>query len=844
MKQLLKLSIIILVLCSCSIDELASTKVEEDFNFNWKFHWGDIENAYAADFDDHDWSGIRLPHDWSVEHAFTQESAAGATAFLPGGVGWYRKSFIMPQDAENKITRVEFDGVYTNAEVWINGQYLGKRPYGYIPFSYDLTPHLRYNATNYIAVRADRSAYIDCRWYPGSGIYRKVKLVTVNKVHIPQWGIFVTTPKVTHDKAAVVIQTEVTNQYEVVKSATVKTSIYYREVQITQTQSETPIAPGGNQVVQQEITINEPQLWDIDNPHLYTAVSEILLDETVVDDKKTPFGIRYFRFDKDEGFFLNGRNMLIKGVCLHHDGGLVGSAVPLGVWERRLKALKDAGCNAIRTAHNPPSEEFLDLCDRMGFLVQDEAFDEWNNPKDKKHNYNQQQADPLTSGYTEYFTEWAERDVKNMVLRDRNHPSIIMWSIGNEIEWTYPRYGNSTGYWGANKVGNVNYYWDEPPLAIEQIKKNFHDNLPGEYVLAETANNLSKWVKEVDTTRPVTANLVIPSVSNFSGYSDALDIVGLSYRQAVYDYVYRNYPGKPFLGTENWARYHEWKPVLEKEFMPGIFLWTGIDYMGESREWPKKGSGSGLLDFAGFKKPPYHLFKALWSDEPHIYITTQLLEKSPYQWNTTANRLVEKQAGWAARQKWGWQEVNEHWNYANGQDIAVEVYTNQPSVELFLDNVSLGVQKLGDQPDHILKWKVPYKAGKLTAKAIEQGGTRASLQTAGPFEQIRIEADKTSLLADGYDVTHVVVQLADGEGNPIQHHEREVIFHVEGNVRSLGVDNGSPTNVQKYQNDRLMTSRGRALMILQANFDPSTVTVKATSGELQSKTLQLATKRN
>ena len=842
MKPSMTLSLIILILSSCGLNETAQSKVAGDFNFDWKFYWGDVENAHAVDFDDNDWRDIRLPHDWSVEHVFTQENTAGATAFLPGGIGWYRKSFTMPASAKNKVTRVEFDGVYTNAEVWINGEYLGKRPYGYIPFSYDVTSYLKYGEPNLIAVRADRSAYIDCRWYPGSGIYRDVKLVTADPIHMPQWGVFVTTPKVADEEATIVIQTDVANKYEDVQTARVSTSIYYNNLEVAQTQSEITIAPGEKQTLKQEVTIDNPKLWDIDSPHMYTVVSEILLDGAVVDSKETPFGIRYSRFDKDKGFFLNGKNILIKGVCLHHDGGLVGSAVPAGVWERRLRILKDAGCNAIRTAHNPPSEEFLDLCDRMGFLVQDEAFDEWNNPKDKKHNYNQQQADPLTSGYTEYFTEWAERDVKSMVLRDRNHPSIIMWSIGNEIEWTYPRYGNATGYWGANKVGNVNYYWDEPPLSTEEIKRNFNNAGPGEYVLSETAKNLSQWVKEVDNTRPVTANLVIPSVSNFSGYADALDIVGLSYRQAVYDYVYRNYPGKAYLGTENWARYHEWKPVLEKKFIPGIFLWTGIDYMGESREWPKKGTDSGLLDFAGFKKPSYHLFKTLWSEEPHVYITTQLLERSPYRWDAKASRLVEKQSGWASRQKWGWHDVNEHWNYEAGQDIAVEVYTNQPAVELFLGDMSLGIKKLKDHDDHILKWRVPYKDGKLTARAIGPASAETSVHTAGPFEKVLIQADKTTLTANGYDVTHIVIQLADGQGNPTRHEDREVVFQVEGDVRILGVDNGSPTNVQKYQHDRLVTSGGKALMILQANLAPSMIKVSATSGNVQSATLDLTAK--
>lgn len=838
-KNLIIWSIVGILLTACTSASENNPRITEDFNFNWKFFQGDVENGQSTDLSDATWKEVRLPHDWSVENSFTRENTAGSTGFLPGGIGWYRKSFKMPADAKGKVIWIEFDGVYSNSEVWINGHYLGKRPYGYIPFKYDLTEYLKYGESNQIAVKVDRSAYIDCRWYPGSGIYRNVKLVTADKVHIPQWGTFVTTPEVSKETATVLVQTEVFNQYELAKTVIVRSLVFYNENEVAGKQSEVVLIPGESKITEQNIEIINPRLWDIESPNLYKVVSEILVDNQLIDSKETPFGIRSFNFDKDKGFFLNGRNLKLKGVCLHHDGGLVGAAVPIGVWERRLKTLKEGGCNAIRTAHNPPSEEFLDLCDRMGFLVQDEAFDEWNNPKDKKHNYNQIEADQLTRGYTEHFTEWSERDIKSMVLRDRNHPSIIMWSIGNEIEWTYPEYGQATGYWGENKVGDVDYYWDEPPFSVEQIKKNFYESKHGEYNLAETAKNLSRWVKEADTSRPVTANLVIPSVSNFSGYAEALDVVGLSYRQVVYDYCKRNYPDMVFLGTENWARFNEWQPVLEKEFISGIFLWTGINYMGESRNWPVKGSSSGILDFAGFEKPSFHMFKALWSSSPHIYITTQTVEKSPYKWDQKTNRLIVKEDNWAARQTWGWQDVNEYWNYNEGDTIAVEVYTNQSEVELFLDGKSLGTQKLEDVNDHILKWLVPYSSGKLSARSVANAGVEYSVQTAGEFANIQLRADKTELAANAYDVSHFTIQLMDANGLPVHHDNKEVVFEIDGDVRLLGVDNGSPSNVQDYQNNRILTSNGKALMILQSNLNSGIIKVKAVSGDVESETIQI-----
>lgn len=825
-----------------SIDaKAASARTDEDFNFGWKFHLGDSTEASAAEFPDAEWRSVRLPHDWSVEHSFTQENTAGATAYLPGGVGWYRKHFYVSAESQGRRISIEFDGVYTDSKVWINGHLVGKRPNGYTAFSYDLSEHLRYGEENVIAVRADRSAYIDCRWYPGSGIYRDVRLVSRHATHIPQWGVFVSTPSVTAEKATVSVQTDLTNLGDALETLTLETELFFDGQSQAKTRTRLKLAGTEQTQVAQEFLLESPQLWDIETPNMYLAVSRVYSRSGLIDTEETRFGVRSFRFDRDTGFYLNGENVPLKGVCLHHDGGLVGAAVPDGVWERRLRTLKAAGCNAIRTAHNPPSAAFLDLCDELGFLVQDEAFDEWNNPKDKKHNYGQQEADPLTTGYTEYFTEWSQRDLQAMVLRDRNHPSIVMWSIGNEIEWTYPGYETATGYWGATKKGDVNYYWDEPPYSIDEIKHLYLHADKGDYDLASTARDLADWVRDIDTTRPVTANLVIPSVSNFSGYAEALDIVGLSYRQSVYDYVRKNYPDLTILGTENWARYHEWKYAVDRDFISGIFLWTGIDYMGESKEWPRRGSTSGLLNFAGFEKPSYHLFKTLWSDEPHIYMTTQTVAASPYHWDASEQQLVEKEENWAARQKWGWHDVNEHWDYADGETVAVEVYTNQSAVELFLNGKSLGIQELDTQTDRILKWQVPYAAGELVAKAVN-ASVEETLRTAGVFAGIDMEADKLELEANAYDVSHFTIQLVDANGTPVRTDDQEVTFEIEGPAHLLGVDNGLVDSVQDYQSKRLVTGNGKALMILQSTKSAGEVRVTARSGDVSSKPITLQIK--
>ena len=818
-------------------------RVTQDFNFGWKFSRGDSPEATLPAFDDSAWRDIRLPHDWSVEESFTQEETAGATAFLPGGIGWYRKRFTLPQEAQGKVTWIEFDGVYNNAKVWINGHPLGQRPYGYIPFRYDLTGHLTYgDKPNVLAVRADRSAFVDCRWYPGSGIYRKVKLVTTHPIHVPQWGSYVTTPVAEADQAEVMVRTTVKNSSPLPAKVSVELRLVDADHRcVGENSKETRLLAGETRDVEQLILVTKPKLWDTNNPHLYVVATEIKQDGQVLDRCQTTFGIRSLVYDAQKGFFLNGKQRLFKGVCLHHDGGLVGAAVPDGVWVRRLKALKEAGCNAIRTAHNPPSEAFLDLCDRMGFLVQDEAFDEWDNPKDKRNNYNQQKAEKVTAGYTRYFEKWAEADIKSMVLRDRNHPCIVMWSLGNEIEWTYPRYGQSTGYW--EKKNKVNYYDDEPPYDVETIKKNFYARDFGKRDLADTAGNLARWVREIDTTRPVTANLVIPSVSSFSGYTDALDVIGYSYRQSVYDYGHRHYPDKMIIGTENWTQWHEWKPVIEKSYIHGIFLWTGIAYLGESGRWPSKGSNSGLLDFAGFKKPSWHMFRTLWNDEPHVYITTKELEKSIYKWDEEQQQIIEKTPGAWKRRHWGWYPVNSHWNYQKDEPVVVEVYTNCPEVELFVNGLSQGIHKLAHAEDRVLKWKTTYTAGTITAVGTKDGKRvdwqiKTSQQAAG----IELTADKPIMASDFYDVVNITAQLVDQNGVPVTVEDRELVFDIQGDVRRLGVDNGSSTIDQDYQTNHCKTSQGRCLLVLQSKDKNGKVKVTATAGDITSQCLEIQIK--
>lgn len=808
-----------------SLQTIAPSR-EYNFNFGWSFKLGDNPKYSEGSYDDSGWRNLRLPHDWSIEHDF-DPTLDGATAYLPGGIGWYRKSFVTPQNKSAKRFYILFDGIYNHSTIWLNGKKIGGRINGYTPFYYDITEQLaKAGSENVLAVRVDRSRYIDSRWYPGAGIYRNVTLVAVDPLHIPIWGVYVQTPVATKERAEVALAIEVNNKRAAPAEFVIETKILDANAkEVGRAQSTEKIPAGEAGVFQKNIAFNSPRLWSPEQPALYTARITIRQGEHIVDRLDTRFGVRDIYFDPKTGFYLNGVKTAIKGVNLHHDAGAVGVAVPKDVWRRRLESLKRAGTNAIRTAHNPASEEFLNLCDEMGFLVQAEIFDEWDNPKDKRLNQWERHSDRISRGYADYFQQEAEEDLKLAVKRDRNHPSIFMWSIGNEIEWTYPRYKAATGYFDMNASGN--YFYNPPFITEQEIKDRFHESEPGQYVLAKTAAKLSNWVKELDTTRPVTANLILPSVSHISGYTDALDVVGYSYRRVIYDYGHERYPDKPIMGTENVVQWHEWKAVIEREFISGTFLWTGVDYLGEAHgAWPRKAVRSGMLDLAGFETPAYSLYRTLWSDEPYIAITTQTEDKSLYK-HDGKQKVVEKTPGDWQYRVWGWQDVNRHWNYNENELVIVEVLSNCPSVELLLNGRSLGVQLLADNPDRILKWAVPFSAGALTAKGVGECSTLAKIETAGNPVAVSHTIDHKKLPLDGESVAHVEVQLVDKKGRPVSHQDVVIEFELADELELLGTDNGRTSRMERYKSTRLRTSEGKALLIVRAKASAATPSLGA-----------------
>ena len=816
---------------------------ETDFNFDWTFTL--VEDSLLPKripLDDTKWRSVRLPHDWSVEASF-DSNLEGCTGYLPGGVGIYQKHFPTPASPKYKNTYVLFDGVYNNATFWLNGKLLGENPYGYSPVYFDLTDKLKpYGKENVLTVHVDHSRYADSRWYTGSGIYRNVKLITVDKLHIPIWGTYLTTPEVSEGEAKVKLEITVENEAGKPVSFTLSSRLFDRDgIMVAQQQNELDIASASQKVFDQSFTVSNPHLWDCEQPNLYEAITTISREGKVVDSYTTPFGIRSLEFKVGEGFFLNGKPTLVKGVCLHHDGGLVGAAVPKGVWRRRLAKLKEAGVNGIRLAHNPFSQEFLDLCDEMGFLVQNELFDELDYPKDKRLNYHDRVKDYITRGYTEHFQKWGKSDLTRTILRDRNHPSVFQWSIGNEIEWTYLSYRYITGFWtDPDDPQNSGAYWGSAPiLSPEELKTRYDEWDKEEFVLSETAKRLNGWVKELDTTRPTTANLVIPHVSHVSGYADAVDLVGYSYRNVEIPWGQTHFPHKQVTINECPGSWDDWKQVLEYPGVFSIFMWTGIDYLGESdKRWPGRLPWGDMLDLAGFKVQGWNYFKSIWTDEPHISIGTLPIEKSGFSVEELSGHAVANNNG-----SYRWRDSEMHWNYQNGEPVLVEVCSNLSTVELLLNGKSLGYRSMSESPDRLMRWVVPFEAGKLEARAVlGKANISTSLATSSKAVALSLKADQTSLQADGYDVSHLVVQLVDAEGNPTKTDNALIEFEIEGNAKLLGVDSGNFHKHQDFQSNTIETFKGRCLAIIQSTKNTGTIQVTAKAEGFESQTVKLEIK--
>ncbi len=730
-------------------------------NDGWRFHLGDAADAYYMGFDDRGWRQVTVPHDWAVEHPFDPCWASG-TGYLPGGVGWYRGHFCLDGEDAARRVRVTFEGVYKRARVWINSNYLGQHAYGYTGFSFDISEFVR-PGENVIAVRVDHSEVADSRWYTGSGIDRPVKLTVTDPVCFQEHGVFAVTEADDGEEALIRIR------YETEGADAVRFALLDAEGQ-TAAEGKAEGAKGCLRL--QAVS---PRRWSPADPFLYTLCGEAEKNGTVCDRLEIPFGVRTAVFDADKGFFLNGENMKLKGVCVHHDAGCLGAAVPESVWRIRLEKLKAMGCNALRTAHNPPDPDLLDLCDRLGFLVMDEAFDEWEGIKNKwwqGHNV----YPPKHFGYAEDFPQWHEQDLRAMVERDRNHPCVILWSIGNEIDYpndpyVTPLFKEVLGNNDANK-----------PLA----ERLYDNRKPDAGRLAKVAAELTAQVHALDDSRPVTSALSFPELSNRTGYADALDLAGYNYREQFYEEDHKAYPGRVILGSENSHDPAAWRAVTEHEFMAGQFLWTGVDFLGECPGWPKRISQAGALDLRGKEKPLYAQRLALWTKDPVIRIAVGPGEE-------------EHDSG-------AWGECFR-WQGVPGEKKRVSCYTNGGAAELFLNGKSLGKKTLKEEDGGRAVWGIPYEEGILEARTEGASDLLATPGKACSLKWIRNASQP------GEDVIQLEAVLLDKDGRPAQ--DEVIRCQVLGDVEILGMENGLPDDLTPYSEHFRTTGEGTLTVYLR-----------------------------
>lgn len=820
------------VLFSCS----SSKKVREnvDFTEGWKFYLGDDSIAYNAQYDDAKWRILDLPHDWSIEADFSLKNPAtpGGGA-LPGGIGWYRKDFVVDKSCEGKNVYIDFDGIYWNSKVWINGHLLGERPNGYISFRYDLTPYVKVGEKNVIAVRVDNSKQPNSRWYSGSGIYRNVWLVTTNALHVDHWGTYVTTPIVTKDNAEIKVQTNIKNSSDLSQAFELYSILIDKDgKEIAGINNSKSVGAGENVSMGQSLKVSNPILWSIDNPYLYKIVTRIEQNGKVVDEYETPLGIRYFSFDPNKGFFLNGESVKIKGVCNHHDLGFLGAAVNTRAIERQLEILKEMGCNGIRTSHNPPAPELLDLCDKMGFIVMDEAFDMW---RKKKSPYD----------YSQYFPEWHERDLTDLILRDRNHPSIFMWSIGNEIleQWSDIN-ADTLDLQQANMVLNFANTLNKKDIDAKEL----HVNSLLTIKLADIA-------KKLDPTRPITTGNNETEPSNHIFRSGAMDIIGFNYHENNWVNFHEKFPNQKLIITEStsglmsrgyyempsdsmniwperwdkpfdrpvhhcssydnchvpWGSTHEdtWRLVKNYDHISGVYLWTGFDYLGEPTPfwWPSRSSYFGVIDLAGFPKDIYYMYQSEWTNKDVLHIFP-------------------------------------HWNWKEGQTVDIWAYfNNADEVELFLNGLSLGKKAKEKDVYHVF-WRVPFQKGTLKAVSYkdEKEVLTREVKTTGDPVSIRLTADRQTIKADGKDLSFITVEALDAEGNPVPVADNFINFTIEGDGFIAGTDNGDSTDPNSLKKPSRKLFSGKGLAVVQSHKKAGKIILKATSSNLKQASIEINSK--
>jgi len=839
------------LLFACYLQAQVSFGQTERLNDGWRFlrmdsAWNVFENVdmKSASYDDSRWRRVTLPHDWGVVQPMSPDKGS-CQGYLPGGIGWYRRTLQIDnggRSPHNSQFYLYFEGIYNHAEVYLNGQLLGMRPSGFASVLYNITPYLNKDGKNTIAVRVDHSQEFDSRWYTGSGINRNVWLVSAPDVHLAQWGTAYRLKSIDKRKAVVEVDVETTDERADKSLPMPLKAVVELKDADGKVVATTTCKIGTQEKKTVTLTVKSPQRWSLENPYLYelsvkcgvdaaapnastkkTAVANSTLstlNSTLIDSTRIKVGLRTLDFSPDRGFALNGNWMKVKGVCVHDDAGVLGTAVPAAVWCRRIQELKSIGVNAIRLSHNPHMPELYDLCDSLGMLVMDEASDEWEFPK-RKWMKGWNQGRPEYQGTYTYFEEWIDRDVADMVRRDRCHPSIFLWSIGNEVDYPNDPYshpvldGDGTGFTQPMYGG----YKPEQPNA-ERIGK--------------IAQRLAKIVKDIDPSRPTTGALAGVVMSNETAYPEAIDVVGYNYTESRYDSDHKKYPKRVIYGSENRHDLDAWKAVRDKEHIFGQFLWTGIDYLGESGVWPARGSSAGLLDLAGQRKPMGWYRAALWSEQPTCYLGT-FKSQQPQNSQQSQRPQNSQQSQRPQKPQRPNRTVRPHpyatdtWNYNEGEKIRVVCYTNAASARLLLNGQPVGGQPQRDPNTDILYWDIDYQPGTLRCEA-DNGASYEIATTKAPYG-LRLSTDSSM---------HVFVEVVDEDGRVVKNATNEVMLMVDG-ARLLGMENGDIMDSSiagRRQKNRLNAHNGRLVAYLQPQASRK-VTIRATSPFLQPATLTL-----
>jgi beta-galactosidase len=838
-------TIVFLVPVSLRAAKSAASRQELAADAGWKFLLGDPSGAEATSFADASWRSVDLPHDWSIESAPNKDNPSGSGGgFFPGGIGWYRKTFTAPADWKGKQVSVEFDGVYRDSTVYLNGQKLGTHPYGYTSFAFDLAPHLNFAGANTLAVRVDNSAQPNSRWYSGSGIYQHVRVVVTDPTHIAHWGVLIITPEAASNSAKVSIHTQVANESASQSAVTVETTLYDKtNHKVGSTQSTLNLAAGSESGSAQEITVVNPALWSPESPTLYRAVSQIRKDGKLIDEVITPFGIRTLAWSADKGLLLNGKPIKLTGGSVHHDNGPLGAAAFDRAEERKVELLKAAGHNAVRTAHNPPPPAFLDACDRLGLLVLDEPFDVW-------------EAHKVKYDYGANFDEWSKRDVSSMILRDRNHPSIVIWGIGNEI----------------------------PELELEKG-----------HVLAK---QLVDQVRSLDTTRPLT--LAFPgstTAPNAAAVFSQLDITGYNYNLIpTYTADHQQFPSRLMLTTESLPpnAFPLWKITQQNPYVLGDLTWTSMDYLGESgigawsygtpeqakaaqqmmgmmfnsgvvdkmfsamangvdimatmsqgnsdpatksimsvlfHGFPWHASACGDMDLTGFRKPQSYHRDIIWNGGDRVYATVRLPEPE-------GKAIIA--VGWATYPtlaSWTWPGQE-------GKPLQVEVYSGAEKVQLFLNDKLIGEKPTGRDQEFKATFSVPYTAGTLKAVGLraDRAVAQGVLTTAGTASTLRLTADRTTVDADGQDLSFITVEAVDAQGRLQPQADEDVHFSISGPGVIAAVGNGDGEDPAAYQVDHRKLFQGRALVVVRTSRRDGPIRLAATTPGLHEATVTIQSK--